>query len=59
MLPGLTLIIIEHDMSVIAGLSDRVVALSNGRVLTSGTFREVSSHPQVLEAYLGVAEAVL
>jgi ABC-type branched-subunit amino acid transport system ATPase component/ABC-type branched-subunit amino acid transport system permease subunit len=58
-LPGLTVVIIEHDMSVIAGLSDRVVALSHGRVVTSGTLRDVSAHPEVLEAYLGVAEAVL
>ena len=58
-LPGLTVVIIEHDMSVIAGLSDRVVALSNGRVVTSGRFRDVSSHPAVLEAYLGSAEVAL
>ncbi len=57
--PHLTLIVIEHDMSVISSLCERVVALSNGRVVASGSFREVARHPQVLEAYLGTAEAVL
>ncbi len=56
-IPGLTVIIIEHDMSVISGLCERVVALSNGRMIASGTFRDVAGHPQVLEAYLGLAAA--
>jgi len=56
-LPGLTLVVIEHDMSVISGLCQRVVALSNGRVLVTGAFQAVAADPRVLEAYLGVAEA--
>ncbi len=49
------LLIIEHDMDVVASLADRVTVLHHGEVLTEGTFDEVSHDPRVYEAYLGVA----
>jgi branched-chain amino acid transport system ATP-binding protein len=57
MLEGLprevTLLIIEHDMDVVASLADRVTVLHYGEVLTEGTFDEVKHHPRVYEVYLG------
>jgi branched-chain amino acid transport system ATP-binding protein len=57
MLEGLprdvTLLIIEHDMDVVASLADRVTVLHYGEVLTEGTFEEVKRDPRVYEVYLG------
>ena len=50
---GYTILVIEHDMHVVEGISDRVVALDHGEKLTEGSFHEVANHPQVIEAYLG------
>jgi branched-chain amino acid transport system ATP-binding protein len=50
---GLTVLVIEHDMRVVKGVSDRVVALDYGRKIAEGTYEEVASDPQVIEAYLG------
>jgi ABC-type branched-subunit amino acid transport system ATPase component len=50
---GYTILVIEHDMHVVEGISDRVVALDHGEKLTEGTFEEVANHPEVIEAYLG------
>ena len=59
MLEGLprdvTLLIIEHDMDVVASLADRVTVLHYGEVLTEGTFDEVKRDPRVYEVYLGSA----
>jgi branched-chain amino acid transport system ATP-binding protein len=57
---GITFLIIEHDMETIARLCDRVLVMSEGRLLTEGTPSEVVRNPAVLEAYLGpgVAEEV-
>ena len=59
MLEGLprevTLLIIEHDMDVVASLADRVTVLHHGEVLTEGTFDEVKADPRVYEVYLGTA----
>jgi branched-chain amino acid transport system ATP-binding protein len=54
---GLTIILIEHNMRVVMGLSDRVVVLHHGEKLAEGSPHEVSRHPKVLSAYLGPAEA--
>ena len=50
---GLTVLVIEHDMRVVKGVSDRVVALDYGRKLAEGSYEEVAHNPQVVEAYLG------
>ena len=50
---GRTVLLIEHDMVVIATISDRVVALENGRKIAEGSFEEVRNSPRVIEAYLG------
>ncbi len=52
---GITVIMIEHDMSLVSAVSNRVLALNNGRTLALGTPSEVQSNPAVLEAYLGGA----
>ncbi len=50
---GISIIIVEHDMTVIRSISDRVVALNYGRKIAEGTFEEVSDNAEVREAYLG------
>ncbi|HEX3691450.1 MAG TPA: ABC transporter ATP-binding protein [Solirubrobacteraceae bacterium] len=50
---GLAILVIEHDMHVVEGVSDRVIALDHGVTIAHGTYDEVASHPAVVEAYLG------
>ncbi|HVM18813.1 MAG TPA: ABC transporter ATP-binding protein [Egibacteraceae bacterium] len=50
---GFTLLVIEHDMRVVKGVSDRVVALDYGRKIAEGTYSEVAGNDRVIEAYLG------
>jgi ABC-type branched-subunit amino acid transport system ATPase component len=50
---GITVLVIEHDMSFIRRLCQRVVALDYGQKIVEGTFSEVRNHPRVIEAYLG------
>jgi branched-chain amino acid transport system ATP-binding protein len=50
---GLAILVIEHDMHVVAGCSDRVVALDHGVKIAEGDFDGVANHPAVVEAYLG------
>ncbi|HEX3178070.1 MAG TPA: ABC transporter ATP-binding protein [Methylomirabilota bacterium] len=50
---GVTVLMVEHDMSLVSAVSDRVVALNYGRVIAVGTPREVQAHPDVVKAYLG------
>jgi branched-chain amino acid transport system ATP-binding protein len=50
---GATLILIEHDMPLIMGISDRIYALANGHILAEGTPEEVQANPDVVESYLG------
>lgn len=50
---GVTVLMVEHDMTLVNRVSDRVLALSYGKVLATGTPAEVQSHPDVVAAYLG------
>jgi branched-chain amino acid transport system ATP-binding protein len=50
---GITVLMVEHDMSLVSAVSDRVLALNYGRPLAVGTAREVQDHPDVVKAYLG------
>jgi branched-chain amino acid transport system ATP-binding protein len=50
---GVGILVIEHDMHVVAGCSDRVIALDHGVEIAQGSFEEVANHPAVIEAYLG------
>ena len=50
---GVAILVIEHDMHVVSGCSDRVVALDHGVKIAEGGFDQVASHPAVVEAYLG------
>ena len=50
---GITVLMVEHDMSLVSAVSDRVLALNYGRVLAVGSAREVQEHPEVIKAYLG------
>jgi len=50
---GMTVVMIEHDMRVVGEVSDRVVVLDHGIQIASGTYQEVSTNEDVIEAYLG------
>jgi len=50
---GITVLMVEHDMSLVSAVSDRVLAMNYGRAIALGTAREVRDHPDVIKAYLG------
>ncbi|NTW06884.1 MAG: ABC transporter ATP-binding protein [Syntrophaceae bacterium] len=50
---GLTMILVEHDMSIVMSISKRIMVLNFGEKLGEGTPEEISNHPEVIKAYLG------
>jgi ABC-type branched-subunit amino acid transport system ATPase component len=54
---GYTILVIEHDMHVVEGISDRVIALDHGVKIAEGSFDRVATDPRVVEAYLGSSGA--
>lgn len=56
---GRTILMVEHNMSVIAGISDTITVLQRGEILAEGAYAEVSKNPQVMQAYMGTVEAEL
>jgi branched-chain amino acid transport system ATP-binding protein len=50
---GRTILMVEHNMSVVSGICDKISVLQRGALLAEGTYQEVSSNPQVMEAYMG------
>jgi len=50
---GITILLIEHDMNVVMGISDEVVVLAEGELIATGSPETIYDHPAVVEAYLG------
>ena len=54
---GRTVLMVEHNMSVVSGISDTITVLQRGSILAEGPYSEVSRDPQVMEAYMGTEHA--
>jgi branched-chain amino acid transport system ATP-binding protein len=52
-----TVLMVEHNLSVVSTLSDHITVLARGEVLAEGDYGHVSKHPDVVEAYMGTADA--
>jgi branched-chain amino acid transport system ATP-binding protein len=50
---GVAVLLIEHDMSLIMGISDRILVMEHGKTITTGTPEQVQSDERVIKAYLG------
>jgi branched-chain amino acid transport system ATP-binding protein len=56
---GRTILMVEHNMNVVSGICDRISVLQRGAMLAEGSYQEVSSNPQVMEAYMGTSSGQL
>ncbi len=56
---GRTILMVEHNMSVVSGICDRISVLQRGALLAEGTYEEISGNAQVMEAYMGTASGAL
>lgn len=54
-----TVLMVEHNMKVVSQIADRLTVLQRGRIIAEGPYAEVSSNPQVIEAYMGTVETEL
>jgi branched-chain amino acid transport system ATP-binding protein len=52
-----TVLMVEHNLSVVADLCDRITVLARGEILAEGTYGEISTDAAVIEAYMGVGHA--
>ncbi len=52
---GASMVVVEHDMALVTGIADRLIAMDQGRVIATGTPQEVLDHPAVIASYLGAA----
>ena len=54
-----TVLMVEHNMNVVSTIADTITVLQRGQIIAEGPYKEISTNPQVLEAYMGSAEAEL
>jgi branched-chain amino acid transport system ATP-binding protein len=54
-----TVLMVEHNMSVVSSIADTISVLQRGQVIASGSYGEVSKNPQVVEAYMGTSASAL
>ena len=52
-----TVLMVEHNLSVVSNLSDKITVLTRGRILAEGNYETVSNNPEVREAYIGTGNA--
>ncbi|MHA6895927.1 ABC transporter ATP-binding protein [Ralstonia pseudosolanacearum] len=56
---GRTILMVEHNMNVVSTIADKITVLQRGQILAEGPYEDVSKNPQVMEAYMGTADAAL